>query len=557
MKQQVLFFKIVFLSVVMLLGLVLSLANITQAQTFSCDNVTGIPVTECNELVTLYNSTNGVNWTNKTGWLTSNTPCSWFGLTCSAGHVSRIDLRLNHLSGTIPDFSHLPNLTGLWLGNNLLNGTVPNFSNLPNLTNLYLYGNQLNGMIPNFTNLPNLTELSLHSNKLSGTIPDFSHLPKLTLLYLSYNQLSGTIPDFNNLSNLKELDLSANQLNGIIPNFDNLLNLMELALSRNQLRGQIPDFSNLPKLTMLFLYTNQLSGTIPNFSNLPKLTILYLYSNQLSGTIPSLNWSSFNALLLNNNCGLVAYDVAQATVLNSKDSNWQVRNPVCGGNTPTATATNTPRPTPTPNVTPTPLYFNDFSTPTWYSGQDSDGYCDSQYKDGKYQLTATSGHECWRDVPIGSKAEVTFGSFEVEVYQNHTSSNFPYALYINGRDRSEQYLLKIFPNSVVCTDGKGKMELWRTQNGTPRALMSLCTTLVHSGVGTNIIKLRHTSNGKIAIYVNGDYLSTYTDSAQLTGKSAGVYVMAKDKDVVVTFDNFTVYSVPTSAMVYLSVIVKE
>jgi len=33
-----------------------------QAQAFSCSNVTEIPVAECNELVTLYNSTNGVIW---------------------------------------------------------------------------------------------------------------------------------------------------------------------------------------------------------------------------------------------------------------------------------------------------------------------------------------------------------------------------------------------------------------------------------------------------------------------------------------------------------------
>jgi hypothetical protein len=33
-----------------------------QAQTFSCSNVTEIPQAECNELVTVYHSTNGVIW---------------------------------------------------------------------------------------------------------------------------------------------------------------------------------------------------------------------------------------------------------------------------------------------------------------------------------------------------------------------------------------------------------------------------------------------------------------------------------------------------------------
>ncbi len=33
-----------------------------------CNQVTEIPVSECQSLLELYNSTNGANWTNKTGW---------------------------------------------------------------------------------------------------------------------------------------------------------------------------------------------------------------------------------------------------------------------------------------------------------------------------------------------------------------------------------------------------------------------------------------------------------------------------------------------------------
>jgi len=110
-------------------------ATIAQAQTgFSCTNVTEIPVAECNELVNLYNSTNGANWTNKTGWLSTNMPCSWYGITCSAGHVTEIELDYNNVSGTLPNLN-LPNLTRFSLRGNdsyKLSGTIPNFSNLPN-----------------------------------------------------------------------------------------------------------------------------------------------------------------------------------------------------------------------------------------------------------------------------------------------------------------------------------------------------------------------------------------------------------------------------------------
>jgi len=71
------FVKFMFLCTLLLTIMVSSqTAAPAQAQTFSCSNVTEIPTAECDELVTLYNSTNGPNWRNKTGWLTTNRPCS-------------------------------------------------------------------------------------------------------------------------------------------------------------------------------------------------------------------------------------------------------------------------------------------------------------------------------------------------------------------------------------------------------------------------------------------------------------------------------------------------
>jgi len=69
-----------------------------------CDSVTEIPKTECNALVALYNNTYGPGWTNKTGWLSTTTPCStpWYGVTCSGGHVTELNLSSNNLAGSIP-----------------------------------------------------------------------------------------------------------------------------------------------------------------------------------------------------------------------------------------------------------------------------------------------------------------------------------------------------------------------------------------------------------------------------------------------------------------------
>jgi len=257
-----------------------------------CNAVTEIPVSECRSLLDLYNSTNGPNWRNNTGWNQTNTPCSWHGINCSAGHVTEILLFTN----------------GNASGGNGLTGQIPDL-NLSKLSVINLEGNQFNGSIPNFSNLPNLQGILLGASQLSGSIPDFSHLPNLMFLSLPYNQLSGNIPNFSNLPNLVQLHLYHNQLSGSIPNFSNLPELERLDLGSNQLSGSIPNFNNLPNLYALDLSSNQLSGNIPNFTTFG---------------LADLGLASFS-----NNCGLIAYDSTQESVLNSKDPNWQTRNPDC------------------------------------------------------------------------------------------------------------------------------------------------------------------------------------------------------------------------------------
>jgi hypothetical protein len=77
-------------------------AAMGQLQAFDCASVTEIPQGECEALVALYNSTSGPNWFVNTGWLQTTTPCSWYGVSCTAGHVSRLRLVGNSLNGLIP-----------------------------------------------------------------------------------------------------------------------------------------------------------------------------------------------------------------------------------------------------------------------------------------------------------------------------------------------------------------------------------------------------------------------------------------------------------------------
>jgi hypothetical protein len=56
-----------------------------------------------------------------------------------------------------------------------------------------------------------------------------------------------------------------------------------------------------------------------------------LINNQLSGRIP--NFTAFSLadvpFIFGRNCGLIAYDAAQESVLNSKDPSWQIKNSDC------------------------------------------------------------------------------------------------------------------------------------------------------------------------------------------------------------------------------------
>ena len=279
--------------------------------TFSCDDVTEIPQAECEALVALYNSTDGTNWSNNSGWLDTNTPCDWYGVTCGAGHVTKLSLGSNQVTGSIPaQLGNLTNLQDLYLQNNQLSGSIPpELGNLTNLEDFYLHINQLSGSIPvELGNLVNLDHLDLDNNQLSGNIPsELGNLTSLQDLYLQNNQLSGSIPpQLGNLTNLQYLSLDLNQLSGSIPpESGSLASLQTLGLSSNQLSGSIPpELGNLASLWSLHLSNNQLSGGIPpQLGNLADLQRLDLNLNQLSGSIPTElgNLASLRTLDLSSN----------------------------------------------------------------------------------------------------------------------------------------------------------------------------------------------------------------------------------------------------------------
>lgn len=289
-----------------------SCLQIPTPPSFNCGYVTEITYSECKALEKLFQSTQGNNWSNKSGWLQYGVnPCTWYGVSCNGSNVISLNLNSNNLNGNLP--SVIGNLTKLELLNlnfNNLSGGIPKqIGNIKDLKYLYLSLNHLSGSIPSeIGNLNKLEQLYLGSNELTGSIP--TSIKKLNNLqeFLAYsNQLSGNIPtEFSSLSNLVQLNLGTNQLSGTIPaSIGNIATLQRLVLDNNLLTGSVPSqLGNLNNLTQLVLYQNQLSGSIPvEISNLSNLEDLFISYNQLTGEIPTelQNLDKLKILSLSNN----------------------------------------------------------------------------------------------------------------------------------------------------------------------------------------------------------------------------------------------------------------
>jgi hypothetical protein len=266
----------------------------TSTSLFSCEQVTDIPVPECNSLVDLFNSTGGSDWTIHTDWLETNTVCSWYGITCEDGHVVELTLDNNNLIGEIPPtISGLNYLAVLLLKQNKLSGAIPDsIGNMNSLINIGLSRNQLSGSIPiGLSSLSNLDNLELANNQLTGEIPaELGNLSKLTYLDLEHNALTGNIPiTFEQLTSLVAIRLGDNDLSGeIVTDFSKLPDLNFLFIGDNRFSGEIPfEKLNAPKLYFLWLREDEFSGTIPpEFGTLSNLEYLILGYNNLEGTIP-------------------------------------------------------------------------------------------------------------------------------------------------------------------------------------------------------------------------------------------------------------------------------
>ncbi|PRP88170.1 LRR receptor-like serine/threonine-protein kinase GSO2-like [Planoprotostelium fungivorum] len=261
-------------------------------------------------LQSFYESTNGPNWVNQTGWANVTTHyCSQFifGITCVDSPYGILPAYLilpgNNLTGNIESLSFASFIGVLNLSSNQLTGALPPLNGMFSMQSLDLSNNQLEGPLPA---LPvSLQQLILQNNVLTGSISSVSELIHMRYLDLSLNQFSGELPDMSAMANLTYLGLNINRLKGNMPPHlgTNNMYLQYVNLSANILEGPIPgDLNVAVNLTALDLSFNQLNSDLPaSLCNHSALQFIDLGYNQLTGQIPDIDWPRLVYLGLGDN----------------------------------------------------------------------------------------------------------------------------------------------------------------------------------------------------------------------------------------------------------------
>ena len=109
-------------------------------ETFCNDNEAflGVPVSECQALVDIYNNTNGDGWTNSTNWFTTPV-ANWYGVNVIDGNVMELNLESNKLNGILPaSIGNLSLLTSLTVAYNYITSFPSEIGLLTNLKTLNL-----------------------------------------------------------------------------------------------------------------------------------------------------------------------------------------------------------------------------------------------------------------------------------------------------------------------------------------------------------------------------------------------------------------------------------
>lgn len=211
--------------------------------------------------VSFFLMTGGVDWTNKTNWLSRQPLQSWYGLTVQGGRITSIALANNNLNGS-------------------LTSAIVQLSVISALKTLNLSGSRLQGVLPSaIGRIRTLRTLNLSAIGLSGALPkELANLDSLEVLRLDTNNVTGSPDEIlcslgttssRQASALRDFRINNNQLSGVIPPCLVEFKQLEVVhLQNNRFTGAIPErIVELERLRELLLANNFLSGALPSSFN--------------------------------------------------------------------------------------------------------------------------------------------------------------------------------------------------------------------------------------------------------------------------------------------------
>ncbi|WP_421775262.1 T9SS type A sorting domain-containing protein [Gracilimonas sp.] len=294
-------------------------------------------------LVAYYESTNGDQWIDNSGWLTEAPVYSWVGIEEVANvagdgepadwRVTVIDMPRNnmtvpgplpadlqdmeyledfkadvnlHIGGLPPELANLNRLQFLLVRTNLFTGEVDwdAFSQMESMQQFRIRQNYFSGPLPQTLggngSWPALTRFYVDDNRFTGQIPNVHQdLTTLNRVYLHNNQLTGPIPDWSNLTGMEYYRIANNDLDpGPIPEW--IFDSWGETLIRFQIQNTNRTGSLSPKLAQMealeqftiggegdTIGEGETTADIPDLSVMPSLRRINFYGGGWTGELPA------------------------------------------------------------------------------------------------------------------------------------------------------------------------------------------------------------------------------------------------------------------------------
>lgn len=288
-------------------------------------------------LRSLYDSTNGPSWDNKSGWLDASVSmCEWHGISDSClkivlnqnklsgslppnflarmQHLYVFNVAENDISGTLPadpGWLDWPSVRQFNVSHNALTGTLPTqYSNWNTTIRVFDVGcNNFTGTLPpEYSRWTELEQFLAGENSLTGTLPDeYSAWTQLLILHVWYNSLNGTLPSsYASMTVLGDFTISSNRFYGTVPEEYQDWDLLRVFLvGDNLLEGTLStSFKKWTKLIQFSIFSNQFNGTLsPEYSAWKDMRTFQVQSNRLTGTLPPSYgvWGALDTISLSRN----------------------------------------------------------------------------------------------------------------------------------------------------------------------------------------------------------------------------------------------------------------